>query len=156
MLITKVQSDRGFIATLVFFALSSMTDLPRSAASCENGRLSNKEVIACVTSARSHVTSAKLAKKCVQGKPILSRLQWTIIDRNVLWNLRPCPVPTACIYNTHTGRYIGVYVHVNHIWFSTVILTKNCPGFEVKWHYVWGSMISTVTNSIQYQVWVSL
>ncbi len=63
-LITKVQSDRGCTATLVFFALSSMTDLPRSAASCENGRLSNKEDIACVTSARSHVTSEKLAKKC--------------------------------------------------------------------------------------------
>jgi hypothetical protein len=68
MLITKVQSDkRGCTATLVFFALSSMTDLPRSAASCENGRLSNKED--SITSSRSHVTSAKLAKKCVQGKP---------------------------------------------------------------------------------------
>ncbi len=33
-----------------------------SAASCENGRLSTKEDIACVTSARSHVRPEKLAK----------------------------------------------------------------------------------------------
>jgi hypothetical protein len=64
-IITKVQSDRGCTAVaIVFFALSSMTGLPRSAASCENGRLSNKEDIACETSARSHVTSEKFAKKC--------------------------------------------------------------------------------------------
>ncbi len=36
---------------------------------CDIGRPSNKEDIACITSARSHLTSAKLAKKCVQGKP---------------------------------------------------------------------------------------
>ncbi len=47
----------------VFFVLRSMTDHPGSAAQSENGRLNNKEDNSCITLARSHINSEKLAKK---------------------------------------------------------------------------------------------
>jgi hypothetical protein len=40
-----------------------MTDHPGSAAQSENGRLGNKEDNSCITLARSHINSEKLAKK---------------------------------------------------------------------------------------------
>ncbi len=140
-----------------------MTDLPGSAACVKMEGWVIRKIL-------PHNISQKSCNFCEISKKVCTRQAYfrdyseQLSTDTFCENLRPCPLPTAQsppppillpVY-IHTGRYIGGHVHANHIWFSTGNLTQNCPGFEVKWHYIWGSMISTVTNSIQYQVRVSL